>query len=43
MVIIDGGYRETILDLYYYIDLSEQEPVVLREGKGSLDILARYR
>ncbi|MCG9793583.1 L-threonylcarbamoyladenylate synthase [Flavobacterium algicola] len=36
-LVIDGGYGDNIGSTI--IDLSEQEPVVLREGKGSLDIL----
>ncbi|ANW95525.1 translation factor Sua5 [Wenyingzhuangia fucanilytica] len=36
-VVIDGGYGDNVASTV--IDLSEGEPVVLREGKGSLDIL----
>ncbi|NJB70053.1 tRNA threonylcarbamoyl adenosine modification protein (Sua5/YciO/YrdC/YwlC family) [Saonia flava] len=36
-VVIDGGYGGNMASTI--IDLSEAEPVVLREGKGSLDIL----
>lgn len=36
-IVIDGGYGDNIGSTI--IDLSEGEPVVLREGKGSLDIL----
>ena len=36
-VVIDGGYGDNIGSTI--IDLSENEPVVIREGKGSLDIL----
>lgn len=36
-VVIDGGYGDNVASTV--IDLSEGEPTVLREGKGSLDIL----
>ena len=36
-VVIDGGYGDNIGSTI--IDLSENEPIVIREGKGSLDIL----
>ncbi|MCJ7466013.1 MAG: L-threonylcarbamoyladenylate synthase, partial [Maribacter sp.] len=36
-VVIDGGYGDNIASTI--IDLSGGEPVVLREGKGKLDIL----
>jgi tRNA threonylcarbamoyl adenosine modification protein (Sua5/YciO/YrdC/YwlC family) len=36
-VVIDGGYGDNIGSTI--IDLSDDEPVVIREGKGSLDIL----
>lgn len=36
-VVIDGGYGDNVASTV--IDLSEGEPVVVREGKGSLDIL----
>jgi tRNA threonylcarbamoyl adenosine modification protein (Sua5/YciO/YrdC/YwlC family) len=36
-VVIDGGYGDN--EASTIIDLSEGEPVVIREGKGSLDIL----
>lgn len=36
-VIIDGGYGDN--EASTIIDLSDGEPVVIREGKGSLDIL----
>jgi tRNA threonylcarbamoyl adenosine modification protein (Sua5/YciO/YrdC/YwlC family) len=35
-VVIDGGYGDNIGSTI--IDLSENEPIVIREGKGSLDI-----
>ncbi|QLG46881.1 L-threonylcarbamoyladenylate synthase [Costertonia aggregata] len=35
-VVIDGGYGDNVASTV--IDLSEGEPVVIREGKGSLDI-----
>tara|TARA_B100001750_G_scaffold231123_1_gene228861 strand:- start:702200 stop:702859 length:660 start_codon:yes stop_codon:yes gene_type:complete len=35
-VVIDGGYGDNIASTV--IDLSESEPFVVREGKGSLDI-----
>ncbi|MBT8308267.1 MAG: threonylcarbamoyl-AMP synthase [Maribacter sp.] len=36
-IIIDGGYGDNVASTV--IDLSTDEPYVLREGKGSLDIL----
>jgi tRNA threonylcarbamoyl adenosine modification protein (Sua5/YciO/YrdC/YwlC family) len=36
-MVIDGGYGDNIGSTI--IDLSENEPVVIREGKGDLDIL----
>ena len=36
-VVIDGGYGDNIGSTL--VDLSDYEPVVVREGKGSLDIL----
>ncbi|AWG22392.1 threonylcarbamoyl-AMP synthase [Flavobacterium faecale] len=36
-MVVDGGYGDNIASTI--IDLSEDEPVVIREGKGSLDIL----
>ncbi|MDN3673363.1 L-threonylcarbamoyladenylate synthase [Flavobacterium branchiarum] len=36
-MVIDGGYGDNVASTI--IDLSENEPVVVREGKGSLDIL----
>lgn len=36
-VVIDGGYGDNIASTI--IDLSEFEPVVVREGKGSIDFL----
>ena len=36
-VVINGGYGDNIGSTI--IDLSENEPIVIREGKGSLDIL----
>lgn len=36
-VVIDGGYGDNIASTI--IDLSDGEPTVIREGKGSLDIL----
>lgn len=36
-VVIDGGYGDNLASTV--IDLSDYEPVVVREGKGSLDIL----
>ena len=36
-VVIDGGYGDN--EPSTIIDLSEGEPIVIREGKGSLDIL----
>ena len=35
-VVIDGGYGDNMASTV--IDLSEDEPIVVREGKGSLDI-----
>lgn len=37
-VVIDGGYGDNVASTV--INLSEGEPEVIREGKGSLDILA---
>lgn len=36
-IVIDGGYGDNVASTI--IDLSEGEPVILREGKGSLDVL----
>lgn len=36
-MVIDGGYGDNVASTI--IDLSESEPIVIREGKGSLDIL----
>lgn len=36
-VVIDGGYGDNVGSTI--VDLSDYEPVVVREGKGSLDIL----
>ncbi|WP_268846700.1 L-threonylcarbamoyladenylate synthase [Flavobacterium aestivum] len=36
-LVIDGGYGDNIGSTI--IDLSEYEPIVIREGKGSIDIL----
>ncbi|MGB5666581.1 MAG: L-threonylcarbamoyladenylate synthase [Maribacter sp.] len=36
-VVIDGGYGDNVASTV--IDLSQGEPIVIREGKGSLDIL----
>jgi tRNA A37 threonylcarbamoyladenosine synthetase subunit TsaC/SUA5/YrdC len=36
-MVIDGGYGDNVGSTI--IDLSGEEPTVLREGKGSLDIL----
>lgn len=36
-VVIDGGYGDN--EASTIIDLSEGEPIVVREGKGSLDVL----
>ncbi|NNJ88937.1 MAG: threonylcarbamoyl-AMP synthase [Eudoraea sp.] len=36
-IVIDGGYGHNVPSTV--IDLSESEPMVVREGKGSLDIL----
>src|SRR5690554_1879473 len=35
-LVIDGGYGDNLASTV--IDLSEEEPVILREGKGSLEI-----
>jgi len=35
-IVIDGGYGDNMASTV--IDLSEDEPIVVREGKGSLDI-----
>ena len=37
-VVIDGGYGGNVASTV--IDLSEGEPQILREGKGSLDVLS---
>ena len=36
-LVIDGGYGHNVASTI--IDLSGDEPIVVREGKGSLDIL----
>ncbi len=36
-LVIDGGYGENVASTI--IDLTGHEPIVVREGKGSLDIL----
>ncbi|MCV9933799.1 L-threonylcarbamoyladenylate synthase [Flavobacterium sp. LS1R47] len=36
-MVIDGGYGDNVASTI--IDLSENEPIIIREGKGSLDIL----
>lgn len=36
-LVIDGGYGDNVASTV--IDLSESEPIIIREGKGSLDIL----
>ena len=36
-LVIDGGYGDNVASTI--IDLSENEPVIIREGKGSIDIL----
>jgi len=36
-LVIDGGYGDNVPSTV--IDLSGDEPIVVREGKGSLDIL----
>ena len=36
-IVVDGGYGDNVASTV--IDLSDIEPVVIREGKGSLDIL----
>lgn len=36
-LVIDGGYGDNVASTV--IDLSEQEPIVVREGKGDLNIL----
>ena len=36
-IVIDGGYGDNVASTV--IDLSEGEPIIVREGKGSLDIL----
>ena len=36
-IVIDGGYGDNLASTI--IDLTDDEPIVLREGKGSLDIL----
>jgi tRNA threonylcarbamoyl adenosine modification protein (Sua5/YciO/YrdC/YwlC family) len=35
-VVIDGGYGDNVASTV--IDLSEDEPIIVREGKGSIDI-----
>ncbi|MDP5231152.1 MAG: L-threonylcarbamoyladenylate synthase [Cellulophaga sp.] len=35
-IVIDGGYGDNVASTV--IDLSEEEPLVIREGKGSIDI-----
>ncbi len=35
-IVIDGGYGENVPSTI--IDLTQDEPIVIREGKGSLDI-----
>ena len=35
-IVIDGGYGDN--EASTIIDLSEEEPIVVREGKGSLEI-----
>jgi len=36
-VVIDGGYGDNVASTI--IDLSEFEPIVIREGKGSIDVI----
>lgn len=36
-VVIDGGYGDNVASTI--IDLSEFEPIIIREGKGSLDVI----
>ncbi|MCF6279148.1 MAG: threonylcarbamoyl-AMP synthase [Flavobacteriaceae bacterium] len=36
-IVIDGGYGDNLASTI--IDLTDDEPIVIREGKGSLDIL----
>ncbi len=36
-MVIDGGYGDNVGSTI--IDLSENEPVIIREGKGDIDIL----
>jgi len=36
-IVIDGGYGDNLASTV--IDLTDDEPIVIREGKGSLDIL----
>ncbi len=36
-IVIDGGYGDNLASTI--IDLTDDEPIVLREGKGSLDVL----
>jgi len=35
-IVIDGGYGDNLASTV--IDLSEDEPIIVREGKGSLEI-----
>jgi tRNA A37 threonylcarbamoyladenosine synthetase subunit TsaC/SUA5/YrdC len=35
-IVIDGGYGDNVASTV--IDLSEEAPLVIREGKGSIDI-----
>jgi len=35
-LVIDGGYGDNLASTI--IDLSEDEPLIIREGKGSLEI-----
>ncbi|MDX1326687.1 MAG: threonylcarbamoyl-AMP synthase, partial [Arenibacter sp.] len=36
-IVIDGGYGDNVASTV--IDLSQDEPIIVREGKGSLDVL----
>ena len=36
-LVVDGGYGDNVGSTI--IDLSESEPVIIREGKGDIDIL----
>jgi tRNA threonylcarbamoyl adenosine modification protein (Sua5/YciO/YrdC/YwlC family) len=36
-IVIDGGYGDNLASTI--IDLSEHEPIIIREGKGSIDII----